>query len=149
MIHKVVSTVSFLIWLCYYYYLVKREIIHKNQDLNLKKNIFHLIRLDSLFYLVAFYIYKGFNNNSVTIYLYFIFAFSSLVFILYDLENYNQIKINIKKEKIYYLFSFILIFIPIIYYIKTNNIANTEFITLIINFLLPVGINIIKVLDKR
>ena len=55
MIHKVVSTVSFLIWLCYYYYLVKREIIHKNQDLNLKKNIFHLIRLDSLFYLVAFY----------------------------------------------------------------------------------------------
>lgn len=147
--HKVVELISFIIWITYYFLLVSREICRKNlnkdkYDINLiKTNIFYLFRLDSLFFLIIFYIYKGFNNESVTIYLYFVFVVSSLVFILYDInDKYNIKKNNYSKEKKYYIISFILMFIPIIYYFITKNVANACFYTLLINFLLPVGIYI-------
>lgn len=145
---KVVSIVSFIIWLIYYYFLVNREIVRKNKEE--KNDFFHLFRLDSLFFLITFYIYKGFNNQSVTIYLYFIFMVSSLVYILYEIEDkYNIKENNINKEKIYYILSLLILLIPIIYYLRHKDLAFTCFITLIINFLIPIGIYITKVICKK
>ena len=155
MIHNVVSIISFIIWLFYYFFLVNREIARKNKIKDqynvslLKNNIFYLFRLDNLFFLLAFYIYKGFNNASVTIYLYFVFVFASLVFILYDIfDKYDLRKNKLKKEKYYYLGSFLLILIPLIYYLKKHNIANTAYLTLVIDFLVPVVIFIISFIIK-
>ena len=152
----IVSIISFIIWIIYYYFLVNREIVRKNMNKDkynfklLKQDIFYLCRLDSLFYLITFYIYKGFNKTSVTIYLFFIFVFSSLVFILYDInDNYDLKKNNFKKEKIYYLICFIIMFIPLIFYLFKKDITNTCFLTLIINFLIPIIIYITRIIRKK
>ncbi len=141
---KVVSIISIIIYLGYYYFLNLRE-IKKDKDNN---KLFYLIRLDSLFYLVTFYIYKGFNKEAVSIYLYFIFMFSSLVFILYDLNDNYDLKKQIKIDRIYYIIGLSILIIPLIYYLKTNNIINMYFITLIINLLIPLIIYIVKRFKK-
>lgn len=141
---KVVSIISIIIYLGYYYFLNLRE-IKKDKDNN---KLFYLIRLDSLFYLVTFYIYKGFNKEAVSIYLYFIFMFSSLVFILYDLNDNYDLKKQIKIDRIYYIIGLGILIIPLIYYLKTNNIINMYFITLIINLLIPLIIYIVKRFKK-
>ena len=150
MMHKVVSIISFILWIFYYYFLVNRELVRKNSPNSFKEDFFYLVRLDSLFFLITFYFYKGFNNASVTIYLFFIFIFSSLVFILYDInDNYDIKKIKFKKEKYYYLICLIIMFIPLIYYFKTKNIANTCCYILDINFLIPIIIYIIRIIMKK
>ena len=154
--HKIVVYISLFIWFIYFILLTNREIFRKNKDkekynLNfLKKNVFYLFRLDSLFFLVMFYIYKGFNNDSVTIYLYFVFVVSSLVFILYDLnEKYDIKKNKFKKEKWYYFVAFLMLLIPLVYYLVKKDIASTCFYTLLINFLLPIAIFFTKLIKSR
>lgn len=154
--YEVVELISFIIWIIYFWILVSREIRRKNMNkdkytLNyLKKNIFYLIRLDNLFFLIMFYIYKGFNNRSVTIYLYFVFAFASLVFILYDIQDKYDIKKNkIKKEKIYLLGSLILFLMPVIHYRLHKDISLACYYTLIINFLVPIVIFLINIVVKK
>jgi len=81
--HNLVKNISFIIWTIYYILLTNREIARKNMNKDkytwnlLTKDIFYLFRLDSFFFLIMFYIYKGFNNDSVTYYLYFVFMVSS------------------------------------------------------------------------
>lgn len=154
--HEVVELISFIIWIIYFWILVSREVVRKNKNKEkytwdlLKKNIFYLFRLDSLFFLIMFYIYKGFNNESVTVYLYFVFVVSALVFIFYDIsDKYDLKKIKLKKEKIYYIVSFILFLIPLVYYFVTKNIANSCFYTLVLNFLIPIEVFFVKLIKSR
>jgi len=152
--HNLVKNISFIIWTIYYILLTNREIARKNMNKDkytwnlLTKDIFYLFRLDSFFFLIMFYIYKGFNNDSVTYYLYFVFMVSSLVFILYDLQDkYNIKKNKVKKEKRYYFASFILYLIPGIYYFLKKDIPTVCLWTFAVNFFLPIAIFLTKVLS--
>lgn len=152
---RIVKIISMIIWIIYFWLLIKREIIRKNKNKDkytwniLKSNIFYLVRLDNLFFLIMFYIYKGFNNDSVTAYLYFVFMFASLVFILYDLDDKYKIKkIDWSKETKYFIGAGILFVIPIIYYLITKDLANSYMLTFIIDFLVPIiifGTRVLKI----
>ncbi len=151
--HEIVVKISFIIWMIYYWILVNREIARKNKNKEkytwslLKKDLFYLFRLDNLFFLIMFHLYKGFDNESVTIYLYFVFVVASLVYIFYDInEKYKILKNKIMQEKIYYFISLIVFIIPIIYYFKTNDIPTTCFYTLLINFLVPIIIFMTRII---
>lgn len=154
--HDVIVWISFIIWIIYYWLLVNREICRKNKFQEkytwelLKKDIFYLFRLDNLFFLIMFYIYKGFDNESVTIYLYFVFVVSALVFIFYDIQDkYNLRNNKLIKEKIYYIISLLAFLVPIIYYFSTKDIANSCFYTLLINMLVPIFIFMTRVIVRK
>lgn len=154
--YEVVELISFIIWIIYFWILVSREIRRKNMNKEkytlsyLKKNIFYLIRLDNLFFLIMFYIYKGFNNTSVTVYLYFVFVVSSLVFILYDIKDKYDIKKNkLNKEKIYLFGSLILFLIPNIHYYFHKDMPIACYYTLIVNFLVPIVIFLINIVMRK
>lgn len=154
--HDIVVKISFIIWMIYYWLLVNREIARKNKNKDkytwalLKKDIFYLFRMDNLFFVIMFYLYKGFNNDSVTIYLYFVFVVASLVYILYDInEKYKILDNKIVKEKIYYFVALLCFALPIIFYFKEHDFANTCFYTLVLNFLVPIIIFLTRIICTK
>ncbi len=153
---NIIVKLGIIVWLIYYIFLVKREILRKNKNMEkyklkyFKQDIFYLFRLDSIFFLLTFLVYKNFHNEAVTNYLYLVFMFTSLVFIFYELdEKYNLKSLKYQKEKVYYLVSFIMGMIPVIIYFFKKDIGLFCLGTLVIDFLVPIGIYLTKVILSR
>ena len=148
---EVIEYFSIILWAFYLYLVVKREILRKYilKD-EYKKNMiinhpFHIIRIDSVFFLLVYIIYNDFADTRVMPYLYLIIIITNIVYVLYDLiDNYKNINIKAKEEYINYILYFSIIIVLIIYMLISKNIMKTYIYTLIINLLVPViiwGVN--------
>ena len=74
----VIEYCGLILWIVYIFLFVNREIGRKNKyaseykkDLIIKKP-FHIIRIDTLFFLIVYVVYSNFADNRVLPYLYLI-----------------------------------------------------------------------------
>lgn len=119
----IVLIISFILWLGYIFFSICQEINRKNTlkisyVKYLKRNIWHILRMDKLILIVVFYLYSRFNKATVDIYLFCIIMLYFFVNLLY--EDINIKKINLKKEWPYFIFilTISLLFISIYYISK-------------------------------
>lgn len=136
----VIETISFILWIIYILLLVYRETRRKD----IKKNIFHYIRLDSLLFLIIYLIYDYIARNAVLPYLYLIIVITNLVYLFYDLmDNYKYSSI-LKEELIYYIVIIIIILCLVISILISHKFLRLVPITLIVNLLIPSIITLIN-----
>lgn len=153
---EVIEYCGLILWIIYLILFVNREICRKNKYANeytkqlIIKKPFHILRIDSLFFLIVYLIYSDFADNRVLPYLYIIIILTNIVYVLYDIsDNYKQNKIDFRKEIVYYLGAIFLIMVAFIYMLISKNLFNTCTLTLALNLLVPIYIWLIKVLQKN
>ena len=135
---------------------MNREIKRKNKyqkEYNIKMIInkpFHLIRIDSVFFLIVYVIYSNLSDNRVLPYLYVIIMITNIVYVLYDIsDNYKDIKNKLKKELINYFGIILFVIIVIIYFLINKNLDNTCILTLVLNIFTPVYIWIVNMIKNE
>jgi len=142
---------GFIIWFCYLYIIISKEIIVFKKIDNyweyFKDNLFEIFRFDILILLIVFYYYSKFNNIAVSIYLFDAMMLFLLVNLLF--ENININKIKIYKNKIYYIISFIIGIIPVIYYFQKKDINYTLLMIFFIIYLYPLIFILLKKIFKK
>lgn len=142
------------LWIIYVFLFVNREIGRKNKYIKeYKKELiirkpFHVIRIDTLFFLLVYIVYADFADNRVLPYLYLIIVITNIVYCGYDIADNYKNKRNIKKELPNYIATFILIFIVLGYLLITENLFNTCMLTLGLNLLVPVYVWVIAAFKK-
>ncbi len=129
---------GFIIWIIYLFGDLGKELntkkLVKNYKAYIKKNIFKLMRLDKLILIVVFILYTTFHNKSVNVYLFFIIMLYFLVNLFYENINF---KIDYKKEWQSLGKLFIIIAIPLLFYLFTKKLTMTYFIMFGILFFFP------------
>ena len=145
-----------ILWVCYLFLLIKREVCRKNKyikEYNKKlifKHPFHIIRIDTLFFLVVFLIYQNFADNRVLPYLYLIIILTNIVYVIYDLsDNYNDVKKSFKDEWLNYFLGVIIVLFILIYGYICENLLQTCTLTLALNLIVPIYVWLIQILLKR
>lgn len=152
---EVIEYCSLILWVVYLFLFTKREISRKNKytaeytkELIIKKP-FHIIRIDSSFFLIVYFIYNNFADSRVLPYIYAVIVLTNIVYVIYDItDNYKEYKINLKKEFIYYIGMVILVLIALIYLVSTNNLINTCALSLVLNMFVPIYIWLIKIIKR-
>ena len=148
--------ISIILWMVYLFLLINREICRKNKlakEYNkalILKHPFHIIRIDSLFFLIVFWIYQDFVDNRVLLYLYLIIVLTIIVYVIYDLaDNYSNIKKSFKNEWPNYLCGIIIVAFVLSYGFVSDNLLNTCAITLALNLIVPIYVWLIKIFFKK
>ena len=154
--YKTVEYIGLSLWVIYLILFMNREIKRKNKyqkEYNIKMIInkpFHLIRIDSVFFLIVYVIYSNLSDNRVLPYLYVIIMITNIVYVLYDIsDNYKDIKNKLKKELINYFGIILFVIIVIIYFLINKNLDNTCILTLVLNIFTPVYIWIVNMIKNE
>lgn len=154
--YKAVEYIGLSLWVIYLILFMNREIKRKNKyqkEYNIKMIInkpFHLIRIDSVFFLIVYVIYSNLSDNRVLPYLYVIIMITNIVYVLYDIsDNYKDIKNKLKKELINYFGIILFVIIVIIYFLINKNLDNTCILTLVLNIFTPVYIWIVNMIKNE
>lgn len=154
--YKTVEYIGLSLWVIYLILLMNREIKRKNKyqkEYNIKMIInkpFHLIRIDSVFFLIVYVIYSNLSDNRVLPYLYVIIMITNIVYVLYDIsDNYKDIKNKLKKELINYFGIILFVIIVILYFLINKNLDNTCILTLVLNIFTPVYIWIVNMIKNE
>ena len=97
--YEVIEYIGISLWLIYLILFMNREILRKNKyknEYNIKMLInkpFHLIRIDSIFFLLVYVYYSNLSDNRMLPYLYVIIMITNIVYVLYDIsDNYKDRK---------------------------------------------------------
>ncbi len=154
--YKTVEYIGLSLWVIYLILFMNREIKRKNKyqkEYNIKMIInkpFHLIRIDSVFFLIVYVIYSNLSDNRVLPYLYVIIMITNIVYVLYDIsDNYKDIKNKLKKELINYFGIILFVIIVILYFLINKNLDNTCILTLVLNIFTPVYIWIVNMIKNE
>lgn len=154
--YKAVEYIGLSLWVIYLILFMNREIKRKNKyqkEYNIKMIInkpFHLIRIDSVFFLIVYVIYSNLSDNRVLPYLYVIIMITNIVYVLYDIsDNYKDIKNKLKKELINYFGIILFVIIVILYFLINKNLDNTCILTLVLNIFTPVYIWIVNMIKNE
>ena len=153
---KIMEYCGLFLWIIYLYLFFNREIARKNKYVKeynkelIIKRPFHIIRIDSLFFLMVYLIYNDFADNRVLPYLYLIIVLTNIVYVVYDIaDNYKNYKIDSKKELIYYSGAIILVIIAFGYMFISKNLFNTCTLTLAVNLLVPIYVWLMNIILKK
>lgn len=152
----VIEYCGLILWIVYIFLFVNREIGRKNKyaseykkDLIIKKP-FHIIRIDTLFFLIVYVVYSNFADNRVLPYLYLIIVITNIVYCAYDVaDNYKTPKRDIKKELANYLCTVAVVIIAFGYMFFSKNLFNTCTLTLALNLVVPIYVWLIKVIKSN
>ena len=154
--YKAIEYIGLSLWVIYLILFMNREIKRKNKyqkEYNIKMIInkpFHLIRIDSVFFLIVYVIYSNLSDNRVLPYLYVIIMITNIVYVLYDIsDNYKDIKNKLKKELINYFGIILFVIIVILYFLINKNLDNTCILTLVLNIFTPVYIWIVNMIKNE
>ncbi len=152
---EVIEYCGLILWIVYIFLFVNREIARKNKYAHeytkelIIKRPFHIIRIDTLFFLIVYLVYSNFADTRVLPYLYLIIVLTNIVYCAYDLiDNYKQSKPDIKKEIVNYACTIFLIVVAFGYMFISKNLNNACTLTLALNILVPIYVWLIKVLKK-
>ncbi len=142
--NKVVMYIGLIIWGVYLFLAIYREIKKNRKMQDILKKPFQIFRIDSIFFLVIYLIYKNIIRGEILTYLYLAIIITNLVYLIYDLvDNYSMTKIK-KNEMLYYFGGLIGIAILFIYLMITKNMIKVSIITLIINLFIPIYVIILN-----
>lgn len=141
---EVIEYISLFIWMIFLFLSIYRETCRKKEI-----NIFHLIRVDSVFFLALYIIYNDFARYEVLPYLYSVIIITSLVYLLYDIVDNYKFKKIAKKDYIYYIGGMVVVALVLIYYFIWGRITKVFIITLIVNLLIPGYVRLINRLKKN
>lgn len=151
---EVIEYCGLILWVIYVFLFVNREIGRKNKyigqyknDLIIKKP-FHVIRIDTLFFLIVYVVYANFADNRVLPYLYLIIIITNIVYCGYDIADNYKTKKNIKKEIPNYVATVGLIVVALGYLLISKDVFNTCTLTLGLNLLVPVYVWLITAFKK-
>lgn len=154
--YEAVEYVGIFLWVIYLILFMNREIKRKNkyrEEYNVKMIInepFHLIRIDSVFFLLVYIFYSNLSDVRVLPYLYVIIMITNIVYVLYDIsDNYKDNKFKIKNELINYFGVLILIVIALIYWLIKRDLDGLCVMTLVLNLLVPVYIWIVNMIKNK
>ena len=154
--YEAVEYVGIILWVIYLILLMNREIKRKNKynkEYNLKMIInepFHLIRIDSVFFLIVYIFYSNLSDVRALPYLYVIIMITNVVYVLYDIaDNYKDNKISFKKELINYFGVIIILLIALIYMLINKNVDGLCLLTLILNLLIPIYIWVVNMIKNN
>ena len=153
---EIIEYSGLILWLIYLFLLTKREISRKNKyfkeytkELIIKKP-FHIIRIDSLFFFVVYYVYTNFADTRVLPYLYLIIVITNIVYVSYDIaDNLKAYKNKNGSDLKYYFGAIVLSFIALIYMIVTKDLFGTGTVTLGLNLLVPIYVWIITIITNK
>ena len=154
--YKAVEYIGLSLWIIYLILFMNREIKRKNKykkEYNIKMIInkpIHLIRIDSVFFLIVYIIYSNLSDNRILPFLYVIIMITNIVYVLYDIsDNYKDIKNKFKKELINYFGIVLFIIIVIVYFLINKDLDNTCILTLVLNIFTPVYIWIVNMIKNE
>ena len=154
---EVIEYCGLFLWLIYLFLFFIREIGRKNKyakeytkELIVKKP-FHIIRIDSLFFLLVYLLYSNFADDRVLPYLYVIIVLTNIVYVGYDItDNYKNDKKKDRKDLIYYSGAIVLALIVFGYMLISKNLINTCILSLVLNMFVPLYVWAMKIiLQKR
>ena len=154
--YEVIEYIGISLWLIYLILFMNREILRKNKyknEYNIKMLInkpFHLIRIDSIFFLLVYVYYSNLSDNRMLPYLYVIIMITNIVYVLYDIsDNYKDRK-NIFKQEIFN-YAGILLFVVIVFmfWLFNKNLDNICILTLVLNLFVPVYVWIIYMINNK
>ncbi len=154
--YEVIEYIGISLWLIYLILFMNREILRKNKyknEYNIKMLInkpFHLIRIDSIFFLLVYVYYSNLSDNRMLPYLYVIIMITNIVYVLYDIsDNYKDRK-NIFKQEIFN-YAGILLFVVIVFmfWLFNKNLDNICILTLVLNLFVPVYVWIINMIKNK
>lgn len=154
--YEVIEYIGISLWLIYLILFMNREILRKNKyknEYNIKMLInkpFHLIRIDSIFFLLVYVYYSNLSDNRMLPYLYVIIMITNIVYVLYDIsDNYKDRK-NIFKQEIFN-YAGILLFVVIVFmfWLFNKNLDNICILTLVLNLFVPVYVWIINMIRNK
>lgn len=154
--YEVIEYIGISLWLIYLILFMNREILRKNKyknEYNIKMLInkpFHLIRIDSIFFLLVYVYYSNLSDNRMLPYLYVIIMITNIVYVLYDIsDNYKDRK-NIFKQEIFN-YAGILLFVVIVFmfWLFNKNLDNICILTLVLNLFVSVYVWIINMIKNK
>lgn len=154
--YKTIDYFGFILWVIYLILFMNREIKRKNkyiEEYNFKMIInkpFHLIRIDSVFFLIVYFIYSNLSDNRLLPYLYVIIIITNIVYVLYDMsDNYKLDKIKFRNAIFNYLAIILLIIIIIITLLLKVDLNNICILTLTLNLFIPIWVWIINMIKNK
>lgn len=154
--YKTIDYFGFILWVIYLILFMNREIKRKNkyiEEYNFKMIInkpFHLIRIDSVFFLIVYFIYSNLSDNRLLPYLYVIIIITNIVYVLYDMsDNYKLDKIKFRNEIFNYLAIILLIIIIIITLLLKVDLNNVCILTLTLNLFIPIWAWIVNMIKNK
>lgn len=153
---EVIEYSGLILWLVYLFLFTKREIRRKNKyskeytkELIIKKP-FHIIRIDSLFFFIVYFIYANFADTRVLPYLYLIIVLTNIVYVSYDLaDNLRVLNSKNNSDLKYYSGTIILGIVAFVYMIISKDLFRTCTLTLGLNLLVPIYVWIIKIIANK
>lgn len=150
--NKVVSYISFCLWIIYFFLTIYREIKRNNKCSKIYKMVkkpFHLFRIDNIFFLIIYLIYTNFRQDVVLPYLYLVIVLTNIVYLIYELaDNYDFKKLN-KNEFLPWTGGLFIVLLLIVYIIRTQDFLHLYTITLAINIFIPSYVYLIKAFKKN
>ena len=154
--YEVIEYIGISLWLIYLILFMNREILRKNKyknEYNIKMLInkpFHLIRIDSIFFLLVYVYYSNLSDNRMLPYLYVIIMITNIVYVLYDISDNYKDKKNIFKQEIFN-YAGILLFVVIVFmfWLFNKNLDNICILTLVLNLFVPVYVWIINMIKNK
>lgn len=153
---EVLEYSGLILWLIYLFLFIKREVRRKNKyskeytkELIIKKP-FHIMRIDSLFFFIVYYVYTDFADSRVLPYLYLIIVITNIVYVSYDIaDNLKPYKSKNGNDLKYYSGVIVLGIVAFIYMIISKDLFNTCTLTLGLNLLVPAYVWIIKIITTK
>ena len=148
MINNIITYLTFIPWTLVFVKnsLDKIGVKDKLTFKYLKENFFKIFRLDLLVLIVVFFYFATFDKGFVHKYL---FAVMNLYLFINSFYENKVNKYKIKNKYITLIMIFILMFMPIVYYMLSNNLILTYKIMLICLYLENIIILIIKKFIKK
>lgn len=154
--YEVIEYIGISLWLIYLILFMNREILRKNKyknEYNIKMLInkpFHLIRIDSIFFLLVYVYYSNLSDNRMLPYLYVIIMITNIVYVLYDIsDNYKDRKNIFKQEIFNYVGILLFVVIVFMFWLFNKNLDNICILTLVLNLFVPVYVWIINMIKNK
>ena len=154
--YEVIEYIGISLWLIYLILFMNREILRKNKyknEYNIKMLInkpFHLIRIDSIFFLLVYVYYSNLSDNRMLPYLYVIIMITNIVYVLYDIsDNYKDRKNIFKQEVFNYAGILLFVVIVFVFWLFNKNLDNICILTLVLNLFVPVYVWIINMIKNK
>ena len=154
--YEVIEYIGISLWLIYLILFMNREILRKNKyknEYNIKMLInkpFHLIRIDSIFFLLVYVYYSNLSDNRMLPYLYVIIMITNIVYVLYDIsDNYKDRKNIFKQEVFNYAGILLFVVIVFVFWLFNKNLDNICILTLVLNLFVPVYVWIINMIRNK
>ena len=145
---KYVEILNFIFFLIYFVLVYYRE-VKRNSLENDVYSPFHLVRIDSLFFLIVYASYVMILRKEVLLYPYLVIMITNIVYIAYDLgDNYKLERLS-KKEIATLVACLLVLIVLFIISFKLNKMIAFNIFSFVIILIIPIVMSGFKFWKKN